>query len=68
MKKNIGNTDRLIRFAVAAVLAIAYVMGWVSGWMGTAALILAVVLAATGLMRFCALYTLLGINTCATDV
>lgn len=64
-KRNVGSTDRLIRFVVAGILAIAYLMGWVSGWIGGVALVVALALVVTGIMRSCYLYTLLGINTCA---
>ena len=59
MKVNIGNVDRFLRIAVGAVLiglAVAGKIGW-WGWLGVIPL-------ATGVVRFCLLYPLLGINTC----
>jgi hypothetical protein len=56
---NIGSTDRMARIIVGAaliLLALAGVIGaW--GWIGVVPL-------ATGFIRFCPAYTLLGMNTC----
>ena len=63
MKKNLGRTDRMVRLAAAAVVAVLYFAGVVEG---TLALILGVVglamlfTAATG---FCSLYVPFGIDT-----
>lgn len=64
MKANIGTTDRIIRFALAAVFAILYFTGVVSGTLGYIFLIGAVAMLFTGIFRFCGLYSLFGINTC----
>lgn len=59
---NIGETDRIARIAIGAlliVLALAGVIG-VWGWIG-------VVPIATAVIRFCPAYTLLGMNTCKTN-
>jgi hypothetical protein len=59
--KNMGRTDRLIRFGLGAlliVLAIAGVIGaW--GWLG-------LILVGTAALNFCPAYRLLGVNTCGT--
>ena len=62
MKRNVGGIDRILRIVVGAALMILAATGTV-GWWGW----LGVVPLATGLMSFCALYTLLGINTCPVD-
>lgn len=63
--KNVGNIDRVIRMAAGAALGFAaYETG------GGAAVILGIagVMAfVTGLIGWCGLYTLLGINTCTVD-
>lgn len=62
MKRNVGGIDKILRIVVGAllmILAATNVIGW-WGWLGVIPL-------ATGLMSFCALYTLLGINTCPID-
>ena len=62
MKRNVGGIDRILRIVVGAALMILAATGTV-GWWGW----LGVIHLATGLMSFCALYTLLGINTCPVD-
>ena len=63
--KNVGNADRIIRIIVGlALFFAAYSTG------GGAAIVLAiaeVIALATGLIGWCGLYTLLGINTCKID-
>ena len=60
MKTNIGGIDRPLRIVVGlALLAwVLFFSGPVWAWIGVVAL-------ATGLIGFCPLYTLIGINTCA---
>ena len=65
MKKNMGNTDKLIRIIVAIVFSVIYFTGTVTGTVGMVLLVLGGVFLATSLISFCPLYTLLGINTCA---
>jgi hypothetical protein len=62
MKKNIGNTDKLIRIVLGLLIII--VAGYFQSWWA----LLGVILVLTAFMRFCGLYTLLGINTCKYDV
>lgn len=64
MTKNMGNTDKLIRLAVAAIIAFFYYDGTISGTLGIVLGILAIVFALTSLISFCPLYPLFGINTC----
>lgn len=59
MKANMGGMDRIARILVGVIfiaLAATGQVGW-WGWLGVIPL-------ATGFIRFCPLYTLLGINTC----
>jgi hypothetical protein len=61
MKKNVGSVDMIIRIAAGAGL-----IGWAAlggpawAWIGAVPL-------ATGIMRFCPAYPLIGINTCSTN-
>lgn len=61
MQANVGSTDRVVRIILGLVL--------IAGFFFTAAplkwvlLVAGAVLLATGLIRFCGLYRLLGINT-----
>jgi len=65
MKKNMGNTDRMLRLLIAAAAIILYFTHIVTGTFGIVLLVIAGVFALTGLVSFCPLYTVLGINTCA---
>jgi hypothetical protein len=65
MKKNMGNTDRIIRLVAAAVFATLFFTGAISGTIGIILLVLAGVFVATSLISFCPLYTLVGFNTCS---
>ena len=59
MKANVGGIDRVLRILVGLVLialAATDTVGW-WGWLGVVPL-------ATGLLRFCPLYPLLGISSC----
>ncbi len=64
MKKNVGIFDRTIRILIAAILAILYFTGAVTGTTGIVSLILAAILLLTGALRVCGLYALFGTNTC----
>lgn len=62
MTRNVGMLDRVIRVIAGLVLAVAGL--WVFGAIGGYVLaLIGVVLVLTGLMGFCPLYRLLGINT-----
>lgn len=65
MKKNMGSTDRIIRFIVAAVIGVLYYTGTISGTLGLVLLILAGVFLLTSFISFCPLYAPFGISTCA---
>ena len=64
MKKNMGNTDRLIRIAISAVLLIVSLFGQLPSTLNAIALIVAAILILTSFTSFCGLYTLFGWNTC----
>jgi hypothetical protein len=63
MTKNEGNTDRIIRLVLAAILAFLYFSGTVTGTLGVILLVLAVILAITALIGVCPLYLLLKTST-----
>lgn len=63
MKKNMGNTDRIIRIIIAAFLGYFYISGMVTGVAGIIIGILAVVFFLTSLIGFCPLYTVFRLNT-----
>lgn len=64
MKKNMGSADRLIRIAVAAIIAVLFLTNVISGTLGIVLLVLAAVFLLTSFVGFCPLYGPLGINTC----
>ena len=64
MKKNMGNTDRIVRLLLAAVVAVLYFTNIITGTLGIVLLVLAGVFVLTSLISFCPLYTLIGLNTC----
>ena len=64
MKKNMGNTDRIIRLSVAGILALLLFQNIVTGTWGIVMLAAAAVFAITAIAGFCPLYTLFGINSC----
>lgn len=66
MKKNMGTTDKFIRFIIAAALLIAFFTGAVTGIIGYVALAIAAIFILTSFVSFCPLYTLFGASTCKT--
>ena len=64
METNVGNLDRTLRVVIGITLLSLLCFG--EGqlkWVG----LIGIVPIATGLMRFCPLYPLFGINTCGKD-
>ena len=64
MKKNMGTTDRVIRFIIAAVIGVLYYTGTISGTLGIVLLVLAGVFLLTSFISFCPLYAPFGLSTC----
>jgi Inner membrane protein YgaP-like, transmembrane domain len=60
MKINVGTVDRVARIVVGLLLIVLAVTGTLGVWA-----YIGIVPLATGLMRFCPLYSMLGMNTCA---
>lgn len=65
MKKNMGNTDKVVRLIAAVIFGALYFTNTVTGIAGIVLLVLAAVFILTSLVSFCPLYTLMGLNTCA---
>jgi hypothetical protein len=66
MKKNVGNTDRVIRLILAAVFAVLYFTGTVTGTVGLVLVALGAIFALTSIVSFCPIYAIVGLNTCST--
>ncbi|WP_296754712.1 DUF2892 domain-containing protein [Thiobacillus sp.] len=67
MKPNMGTADKVIRLIVAAIIAVLYFTGQISG---TAAIILGIIAAAflvTSLIGWCPSYVPFGISTRKSD-
>jgi len=64
MKKNMGSTDKIIRVIIAAIVAVLYFTGTISGTLGIVLLVLAGIFVLTSLVSFCPLYAPFGIKTC----
>jgi Protein of unknown function (DUF2892) len=64
MKKNMGSADRVIRVLLAAVFAVLYFTGIVTGTVGLVLVALSAVFVLTSLVSFCPLYSIVGLNTC----
>lgn len=67
MKKNMGSTDRIIRFVIAGIMALLYFSGTVSGTLGYIALAVVAIMLLTSFVSFCPLYAPFGIKTCKTE-
>ncbi|NTW23219.1 MAG: DUF2892 domain-containing protein [Lentimicrobium sp.] len=67
MKKNMGLTDRIIRLALAALVAVLYFTNVITGTLGIVLIVVAVVFALTSLISFCPLYPIIGMNTCKKE-
>jgi len=67
MKKNMGPTDRIIRLALAALVAVLYFTNVITGTLGIVLIVVAVVFVLTSLISFCPLYPLIGMNTCKKE-
>jgi hypothetical protein len=63
MKKNMGNIDKVVRILIAAIIAVLYFTGVISGTLGIALLIVGGVFVLTSLIGTCPLYLPFGINS-----
>jgi hypothetical protein len=62
MKANVGELDRVLRIVVGAALIASAVSGYFTPWG-----YIGLVPLATGLVRFCPAYRLLGLRTCPIE-
>lgn len=63
MKQNMGNMDRIIRVAVAVIVAVLYFTNVISGTVAIILGILALVFLLTSVVGFCPLYLPLKLST-----
>ena len=64
MKNSMGNTDRIIRVLVAAVIAVLFINNSITGILAYVLLGVGAIFLLTSLGGSCPLYSLIGINTC----
>jgi hypothetical protein len=64
MTKNMGTTDRIIRIAVAMLIALLYFTNVISGVLAIVLLVIAFIFTVTSFLGYCPLYSLFGIRTC----
>lgn len=63
MKRNMSNTDRIIRTVLAAVFAYLYFGGIVTGALGIVLIVLGAVFLLTSIVAFCPLYAPFKVST-----
>ena len=63
MKKNLHFLDRTARLLFAAIVAVLYLTGTISGTGAAVTGVIALVLAATAVINFCPIYYAFGIST-----
>ncbi|SNR38187.1 YgaP family membrane protein [Lutibacter flavus] len=64
MKKNMGNSDKLIRLLIAVVIAALYYTKVIDGTVAIVLMAVGIILLLTSLLNFCPLYKIFGLNTC----
>ncbi len=63
LNRNMGTLDRIIRLVIAAVIAVLYFTGNLSGLVAIILGVLAVIFIVTSAIGFCPLYLLFGFST-----
>jgi len=63
MNKNVGSTDKIIRLAVAAVVAELYFTGNLTGIWATVGLVVLAITVLTSLVGICPLYSITGLSS-----
>jgi len=63
MKRNMGNTDRIVRLLLAAVVAALYFTDVVTGTLGIVLLAVAAIFVLTSFVSFCPLYAPFRLST-----
>jgi uncharacterized SAM-binding protein YcdF (DUF218 family) len=66
MKKNMGNTDKVIRLILAIGISLLYYFDIIQGTLAYVLMALAIIFLITSFISFCPLYKAFGISTCKT--
>jgi len=64
MKKNVGSVDKIIRYALAAIIIVLFVLNVVTGLLGYILLVVAAIFILTSLFSFCPIWMIFGVKTC----
>ncbi len=65
MKKNVGQTDKIVRYILAPLLVVGGILIFSNiTWLAIVMFLLALILVVTSIVGLCPLYMLFGINTC----
>ncbi|GMN06489.1 DUF2892 domain-containing protein [Croceitalea sp. MTPC5] len=64
MKKNMGGTDRIVRFVIALIVLALYYFEVIGGTLAYVLLALSVIFVLTSFVSFCPLYSIFGLSTC----
>ena len=68
MKKNVGKTDKLVRYALAVVFLVGGILLFNTLlWLSVVLFVLTAAMVITGTVGVCGLYKLFGINTCKIE-
>lgn len=63
MKPNVGNLDRTLRLIAAALIAVLYFAGIISGTLAIILLVVAAIFIITSFLNFCPIYSIFGLST-----
>lgn len=63
MTKNIGSTDKIIRFLIAIVIGVLYFTNVITGTLGIVLLAVGGILAITAFINFCPIWAAIGVKT-----
>jgi hypothetical protein len=63
MKKNVGSVDQIIRYALAAIIIILFVLNVITGLLGYILLAVAAIFIVTALLNFCPIWWIFGLKT-----
>ena len=67
MKKNLGSTDKVIRYILAIVALLIGFLSGVSGFVQGIFISVALILIGTSLLSLCPLYAIVGLKTCKNE-
>ena len=63
MKKNIGSADKIIRYALAAIIIVLFLLKVVTGLLGYILLAVAAIFIVTSIINVCPIWWMFGIKT-----